>query len=259
MPIFRKFKRGYFAYQSSVYSTILIVNLLWVAYGYLGKDFLPVIIAIGAVALQFPFKLFWQSFHRPILEIDGVELSTLNIDMGTEWIGTGGEWHYRVNSVIVRNIGKSIAKNCKGYILCGEKWKVKRRICWAISKERPNATINVNDDERLDVCGFYLSGSNIVNLKKNPPKIIIPTEHGWEESNEVSQAQNEWGWRTIKVVSHYPWNYRSLSLEGKGKIGNFRIYVTSENAKPVDVFVVTDEVRKKIKIVDDWSLFRGNR
>lgn len=50
-------------------------------------------------------------------------------------------------------------------------------------------------------------------------------------------------------------NYRSLSLEGKGKIGNFRIYVTSENAKPVDVFVKTDEVSKEIKIVDDWSLF----
>lgn len=247
MPIFRKFKRGYFAYQPSVYSTILIVNLLWVAYGYLGKDFLPVVIAIGALSLQFPFKLFWQAFHRPILEIDVAEPSTLNIVMGTEW-------NYRVNSVIVRNIGRSVAKNCKGYIFCGEKWKVKRRICWAISKERPNATINVYDDERLDVCGFYLSGPNIVNLNVTP-KTIIPTERGWEESNEVSQAQNKWGWRTIKVVSHYPWNYRSLSLEGKGKIGNFRIYVTSENAKPVDVFVKTDEVSKEIKIIDDWSLF----
>lgn len=53
------------------------------------------------------------------------------------------------------------------YFLWG-KWKVKRRICWAISKERPNATINVYDDERLDVCGFYLSGPNIVNLNVTP-------------------------------------------------------------------------------------------
>jgi len=171
----------------------------------------------------------------------------------------GTEWNYRVNSVIVRNIGKSVAKNCKGYILCGDKWKVKRRICWAISTERPNATINVNDDERLDVCAFYLSGPSNINLKIDPPKIIVPTERGWEESNEISHAQDVWGWRIIKVVSCYPWNYRSLTKEGSGNVGNFRIYVTSENAKPVDVFVETNELSKEIKIIDDWSLLHGNR
>ena len=45
-----------------------------------------------------------------------------------------------------------------------------------LSTERPNATINVEDYEMLNVCAFYIKGAVNPDTKKPSPEIIIPTE-----------------------------------------------------------------------------------
>lgn len=228
----RKFARGSLEYLWPIYSVIMIGVWLWYSGSIWGKDIPPVIIAIAGLMFQIPIGLFWTSYKRPILEIDGVEFGELNI--GTEWV-------YKVNSVIVKNVGRSAAKNCKGYILVGDKWEGKKRVCWAVSAERPNATINVKDDERLNICAFYVKGPDNINLGLKSPKIIIPTELDWSDH--------------YKVVSQYPWDLRSISVKNKSdKRGQFRIYVTAENTKSVDVLVKVDELKGEIEIVEDLSL-----
>lgn len=128
------------------------------------------------------------------------------------------------NRIIVKNIGKSAAKNCKGWIVTE---KGKERVSWVVPKERPTATINVNDEERLDFCAYYKEGPEkytpTAALKsEEAPKIISPTEEGWKTLPEA------------RPLDH---------LKEKG----CQVLITSENAEPVKAQVTFREGEIEIK------------
>lgn len=225
--------KWYIEYQWALYSAQMIfLWLIFVPYCYWGKDIPGVIIAVAGLMSQIPLGLFWKSFNRPILKIEGVEFNELTIH---------GEWVYKINSVIVKNVGRSAAKNCKGYISVWDinKEEKKIRVCWTLSTERPNATINVEDYEMLNVCAFYIKGAVNPDTTKPPPEIIIPTELDWVDH--------------YKATSRYPWEFRHLTKVDFGHSGDrkFIICVTAENAKVAEVLVKSDEINKKIIIIEN--------
>jgi hypothetical protein len=163
IAIMRCFRR----YRYSIISGGIIVVTLYASYFILG-ELNPVIAAVGGLLFSIPIKLFWHSYVKPVLKIKGEpEIRDISLPSIT---GTG-KYAYRANRIIVKNIGRSAAKNCKGYIVFKNS---QERVCWTVTKERPNATINSKDEERLDFCAFYQSGPN-----DSPPRTIAPTEDGW--------------------------------------------------------------------------------
>lgn len=123
-------------------------------------------------------------------------------------------WKYEACRIIIQNKGRSAAKNCKGYIALGER---RERICWTVPKERPNATINEKDDERIDFCAFsvYTGGHRV-------PDVIAPTEEGWPL---------------------YPKDCRNL--EGVEKC---KVLITTDNADPIEVDITINEREREIEI-----------
>jgi len=130
------------------------------------------------------------------------------------------EIKYNVNRIIVRNIGRSAAEDCKGILKIDEQ---EEKVCWFVPRERYKMTINSSSIEYLDVCAsvnkqdindFSRSLTNKINdyrgnlgkignpedqnsitnqsfldilesLKNytfNVPTVISPTEEGWNES-----------------------------------------------------------------------------
>ncbi len=140
------------------------------------KDLYPAITAIGGLLLSIPLRLFWLSYIEPVLYIEKeIERRSFRPPIGTTL-------EYICNRIIVRNIGRSAARNCKAYIVIDYG---KERVCWTVPLERPNATINSQDDERLDFCAFF--AGNVTGMGLNtPPIIIAPTENGWDDTRDLS-------------------------------------------------------------------------
>lgn len=165
-------------YKLSIISAILVIILFIVSILIFG-ELRPEIAAIGGLLFTIPIRFFWHTYMSPVLKVkENPECMSFHLD--------DCGWEYVANRIIVENSGRSAAKNCKGYIVVRE---VKERVCWTVPQERPNATINAKDEEKLDFCAFYKSGpsldtSSIVGGKKQKiriPKIIAPTEEGWPQ------------------------------------------------------------------------------
>lgn len=208
-------------YMPTVLSGIIIIVGLVASVHLLGK-LNPVIAAVGGLLFSIPVRFFWQSYMMPILKIKGVE--TIDFNPGDI------RWKYKANRIIVENSGRSVAKNCKGYIIVE---KEKERVCWTIPMERPNATINAKDNERLDFCGFKISGPSMVtetytsqNGKEEKqitiPEIIAPTEEKWGD----------------------PWKCRPLY-----GIDECKVLVTADNAEPIEAKIEFNIQKKEIEIV----------
>jgi hypothetical protein len=153
-----------------IWSIILAVAII----GGLGISFLqfgelnPTIAAIGGLLFSIPIQFFWLAYTSPILIIKRVEHVIIDLQDYSD-----RQWKYVAYRIIIQNEGRSAAKNCKGYIIEGER---KERICWTIPKERPNATINAKDNERLDFCAFkngVFSGSILLEGDVHLRKMII--------------------------------------------------------------------------------------
>jgi hypothetical protein len=172
------------------------------------KDLYPAITALGGLLFAIPIRLFWLSYMKPILELENRgELANFH--------PLGGTLEYICNRVIVRNIGRSAATNCKGYIVVDNR---KERVCWTVPQERPNATINAQDNERLDLCAFLYSNGNHNKGLNVPPSIIAPTEDGWE-------------------------NYRDLT-----GLTECEVLVTAENAELIIAKIRFDQIQREIVI-----------
>ena len=213
-------------YKLSIFSGIILFGSLIAATCFFGND--PTIYAVGGLLFSIPLRLFWQSYMSPVLKIKIGDQANI-------YPGNDKGWKYRVNRIIVENSGRSAAKNCKGYIV--DEWG-KERICWTVPKERPNATINPKDNERLDFCAFnLLNGPSeltvpIISISQSLPSkeekksiwsIIAPTEEGWG----------------------YPWNCRPLNEK------DYKVLITADNTEPVEAKIRFEYREKKIVIVGE--------
>lgn len=221
--------RKYSGYIRSILSAITIILALWVSVCIYG-ELKPVVAAVGGLLFSIPIRFFWESYKSPIFKIKGIpEIRDLPTNLHS--IGDEEQWEYIVNRIIVQNTGRSAARSCKGYIVFKNS---KERVCWTVPKERPNATINAKDEERLDFCAFYKSGklSSITNIhgEHEIPKIIAPTEEGWPP---------------IQLKEIYPWECRPLDRIGKEKC---EVLITADNAEPVKARIGFDIEKGEISI-----------
>ena len=113
----------------------------------------------------------------------------------------------------MENTGRSAATNCKAYIISKNG---KGRVCWVVPKERPNATINPEDSEGLDLCAFFQGKRD-----ESVPQVIAPVEEGWPTAGKARK------------------------LDG---ITECEVLVTADNAKPVKAKVIFNLESKTINV-----------
>lgn len=211
-------------YWTSILAGIILVGGLAISY-YLLEELNPVIAAVGGLLFTVPIRFFWQSYNKPVLNFNGIETAVFPPG--------DADWRYKANRIIVKNSGRSAAKNCKGSISIGT---TKVRVCWMVPKERPNATINAHDEESLDFCAFYVSGPLSMKPKTKEigkdrrvlteiPKIIAPTEEKWYDPQETPDS-------------------RILD-----KVDNCKVLITADNANPVEAKIKFDRENNEIKIL----------
>lgn len=200
-------------YKYAILSVTGIVIFLYLSFLAL-RGLNPIVTAIAGLLFYVPIRFFWQSFNSPVLKINkSPEVVLYLFDKKKEERMTFEKWEYLVNRIIIENFGRSAAENCKGYIVLGNN---KERLCWTVPKERPNATINAKDSERLDFCAFYMKGPHA-------PKVIAPTEEGWPED---------------------PSKCRDLT-----EIKDCEVLVTASNTKPIKARIKIDKENNRIIIM----------
>ena len=123
-----------------------------------------------------------------------------------------GVSHTECIRILVKNNSHIAARECKGYFVLDIQ---SERVCWTLPTERPNATINVNDIEKLDFCAFPQG-------TRGDDTLILPTEDGWDNLRRISLIE---------------------------PVTNCKVRVTAENAEMVEANVVIcrDEQRIEIK------------
>lgn len=80
---------------------------------------------------------------------------------------------YNVNRILIRNEGKSAAKNCKGVLKVDY---MEYRVCWSVPTERSTATLNAHSMEYLDLAAG-LVGTQAEDLREFCKKIIALKDH----------------------------------------------------------------------------------
>jgi hypothetical protein len=166
--------------------------------------------SIGGLLFAGDIAYFWSIFQVPVLVVDGIERVRFNIS-GPVMSSYQPSWEYSANRIIVRNKGRSAARNCKGWILMGDR---KERVAWVV-RDSQNITINQRDSERLDFCAYYVSGQREVTISsetRRAPWIIRSTENGWSNS---------------------PWNDEIFEESPISRV-RAAVLVTADNADPVE-------------------------
>lgn len=207
-------------YKHSIVSALMITGGLCASI-VIFRRLDPLIAAIGGLLFSIPIRFFWESHMTPILRIKE-EPEIRRFHLGEE---ITGRWGYDSNRILVENTGRRAAKNCKGYIVIKNS---KERVCWTVPKERPNATINAMDEEKLDFCAFLKDGPHGGPIGAGdglkPPRIISPTEECWPNN---------------------PTKCRPLM-----KIEECEVLVTADNAEPVRAGIRIDIEKERIYIRD---------
>ena len=129
-------------YKDSILSGMIIVLGIYFSIRYFGT-LKPEIAAVGGLLFSIPVKLFWKSYMMPVLKIKNIDMRQLLIPpIKYKW-----RWIYYAIIAIVKNNGRSAAKNCKGYIVLDRR----KRVYWEVSSDQPNAVINSRDEEILNL------------------------------------------------------------------------------------------------------------
>lgn len=177
----------------------------------------PILMAIGGLLFSPFVRYTWHIFMQPVLEIKReTELMIL-------LLGDRKQWAYEVNRIMVENVGRSAAKNCKGWIVTE---KSKERVCWTVPEERPNATINAKDSEGLDFCAYLKKGPKdyrrvfTAGKPEEVPTVISPTEEDWPTD---------------------PFDARNIS-----SLTECKVLVTFSNAEPVEAEIVFKKHKVKV-------------
>ena len=148
---------------------------------------------------------------RPKLEI----IDKVNYDFDLELDDCSDKIDLNVFRLVVKNSGKSAAKNCKAYIKTQRKDNRLSRVCWTLTSERPNATINRDSIEELDLIGFDKKLSFRI-------KSTCPNENDWPKK--------------IKY-------FKGRSLDN---INECEVLITASNAKSARKTIMLDHEKMKI-------------
>lgn len=215
-------------YWKAVLGGAIIAVFFFAIPALLSFSFYEIFIAIGGLLFSIPIRYGWDIFKRPVLKIEE-KIESRGFDI--KFLGEDGpKWGYVANRIIVKNIGRSAAKNCKGWIVSGES---KERVHWMVPpKERVDATINVKDDERLDFCAYYKKGPKeyppaFEKSPKTVSKIIVSDENGFP----TDSIDSAW----IKSIKKVPFECRLL--------------VTSENAEAKETKIIFNENEIKVETI----------
>jgi hypothetical protein len=176
-------------YRKTIFPTIWLFELLFLS-DLILKEVNPIITTFIGLLFSLPVSMFWFEYKNPVLKIENWKPITLS----SGFIGPDRICNKICNVIFVENVGRSAAKKCKAYIVTNGN---KVRLGGSIPSERPNATINVNDNEGLDFFFFYTGGN----------KFYFSTENGLETTRESDP------------------------------ITDCKILITSENADPVEIKV----------------------
>ena len=205
--------------QAAFFALIIVIIFFILPYFYLPIEQTSIFIAIGVLLFSIPIRYSWHVFAQPILQISkqveiisGVSVISTVISSSKEY------WMYDANRIIIENIGRSSAKNCKGWIITSGG---KERVCWTIPIERPNATINVKDAERLDFCAYRKSGPD--NSTDIPPRVCFSDEN------------------------NLPTTIQTAKIKSLDEITECRVQITSANADPIEAIVIIQDDQIRIE------------
>jgi len=209
-------------YRFSLFPGLWLIELLILSFVIL-KELNPLITTIIGLLFSVPISLFWLEYNIPVLQIQReieeviIELPPTTdaiiryrLELPTDQYGEYPQITYKCIRIIIDNIGRNAAKKCKAYFVTSSG---KERICWTIPTEKPDATINVNDNERLDFCAFPME------IKDNY-RILVPNENGWDKPRIT------------------------------GPLIKCKVLVTSENAEPVEANVKIHFDKNNVEIED---------
>jgi hypothetical protein len=206
-----------------IVSEIIVIVFFIILPYYVLAEQKSTFLAIGGLLFSVPITYFWRVYTEPVLQIKD-EVEQIDWKVKHRLIPEHSlNWDYSVNKIIVENTGRSAAKNCKAWILIGTR---KERVCWTIPKERPNATINVKDAERLDFCAYYKEGPETYlgsgEYVKTPK--IFPSDE-----NELSTFID------------------TADLKKLDGLINCIVLITSDNAEPIKAKVIFGEDKIKVE------------
>lgn len=203
-----------------IIALIIVFFFFVLPYFYLPIELNSIFIAIGGLLFSIPIGYFWHVFTQPILQISKQVkiVGGVSVISSYECRESKESWIYNANRIIIENIGRSSAKNCKGWIITPGG---KERVCWTVPNERPNATINVKDAEQLDFCAYRESGpdnyTDIGGEKKIVPRVCFSDEN------------------------NLPSTIQTAKLKSLDDLTECRVQITSDNAEPIEARVIIQD------------------
>lgn len=225
--------------------------------------------AAAGAALYFASR-FLDHYRRPLLKIDK-ENSPMPVSIDIEVFRTEFQSiiyecriSYIVNRIIVRNLGKNAAENCKGSIMING---VDEKVCWYIPRERYTITINAKDKEYLDVCAVLSEYERDRSqwLKEIRDRAsLIPDIEGYIDKIEYVPTLESFRIRretlqTYKSVDDIPliiapteegW-IAPLHHNRKIKPGTMQLKITAKNAEPIVADIrILDKPDKHGRIIE---------
>jgi hypothetical protein len=265
---------GISRYKSPITAMIVIIFSIFIL-SQIFKENAQLIVAIGSFLFGIPIKLFLDKYSEPILRIE-TEPECRNFHIGGEgW----GKCEYKGVRVVVKNTGRSSAKNCKGWIVYknenSDKEESKEQVSWVGGEG--TGTINVGDSERLDFCAYLIGGEEKYRKKEDLKQLVknLPSAQPSVEQNimgEIEIGRKQAIELTIRMLEEslnikikeyrallliaptengYKFKYpdEARNLENLLQPGyKIKVLVTSENAKSQEAEISFNPSEKTIEI-----------
>ena len=169
---------------------------------------------VTAVLSGIAIKMIIDQILRPILQIDDTNQSVIvrSFQMHSH-DNERGHYTYLANRITVRNVGKSVANDCKAYIDYREQTQ---RVAWLLPDRNSGFTIklNVEDKEFVDLCAIRSDGRFR----------IIPPEQGY-----LNKYENEYAERLSPEAGELQLTLRITSSNARSVERTLRLHSTVDH------------------------------
>lgn len=207
---------------------------------YVPTEQATIFIAIGSLLFSIPIGYFWRVFKQPVLQIKEDKAEPIRFTLiGKYNLGPQsiiGE--YAVNRIVVENIGRSAAKNCKAWTIIGNS---KERVCWSSIAEIPNATINVKDAEKLNFCAYRKSEDSKYKIK-GKKEVSLPRIY-FSDEKQLPML--------VEIVVNPQGSIKKLDLKCHDDLSDCIVLITSDNSEPIEAKVIFKH--DKIQVMSNFS------